>query len=160
LVANSLREKVKRLATFESGCNCSGFGAPEEIRAPDPQIRSLYHCFDLAPFFCKPDPKGVLRINALAGRLQTKLLRMAPAWMQRGPTLPTWLLRPVAKGMRDGGVGGFHGGGMVGGSASVQPCCSAVARRVTVAPLDLLAHSSLHGISASPAVLSTLATFC
>jgi hypothetical protein len=33
-------------------------GAPEEIRTPDPQIRSLALCFDPAQFFCKLEAKA------------------------------------------------------------------------------------------------------
>src|SRR5436190_10682618 len=33
-------------------------GAPEEIRTPDPQIRSLDQSTDLARFFCKPSVKA------------------------------------------------------------------------------------------------------
>jgi hypothetical protein len=46
-------------------------GAPEEIRTPDPQIRSLGIFFDKPHFFCKPLPPCTIRFQGVAWRLQT-----------------------------------------------------------------------------------------
>ena len=76
-------------------------GAPEEIRTPDPQIRSLAPLFDPSPFFCKPGGKAGQAYQWVS-RPTCKLLRMAPAWMQRAP--------PVlfALGVLQGSVGVFE----------------------------------------------------
>ena len=77
-------------------------GAPEEIRTPDPQIRSLDHCFDLARFFCKLDTKAgiahqcvswpvenraraVLLTLSLLRRAGRVGLAMSPPSSRRGP---------------------------------------------------------------------------
>jgi hypothetical protein len=49
-----------------------GNGAPEEIRTPDPQIRSLRLLFDIAQHFCKLKSIERTGINGLDAILQTE----------------------------------------------------------------------------------------
>jgi hypothetical protein len=47
-------------------------GAPEEIRTPDPQIRSLARRSESIQTFCKPTPLRPQGVNGLTPRLQTR----------------------------------------------------------------------------------------
>src|SRR5450759_1290726 len=48
------------------------FGAPEKIRTPDPQIRSLRVVFDKPHYFFKPPPPCTISFQGVAPRLQTE----------------------------------------------------------------------------------------
>ena len=63
---------LRRAIAVRIARNVSENGAPEEIRTPDPQIRSLEIFFDNPHYFCKPTPPCTTIYQWVAPCLQTE----------------------------------------------------------------------------------------